>query len=239
MFRRSVARPQAEQYFLDFITSTRLGVVLVGCCVAFILTFVGLAAGDGFLLRYGFKFPLTYQEGGAIAYNIGFGLPLVALVCWKRHEFKRMFFGDLDTRRVLFLGLVPALTLFLLPAGLIISLSYSFHTPLRDYIQKVVYTPSLLLLAMLPIGPFVEEMIFRVWLQTRLQQYLGGLAGAILTGIVFFGYHLSTDLSLISGVVLFSWLRLRYRSLGTTLIAHYTLDLLVFLFGVWASWPTR
>ncbi len=221
----------SEQTFLDFISSTRLGFVLTVCFVISVVWFTSL----GIRVR---------EEGGAlIAFNVSFGVPLLAFALWKRPQFTRMFYGESDMRKVLLMGLIPALGLSLFWGILAVSLSHTFHAPLADYVPDYfVYGPAFPVLLLLQ--PFINTMIYHLWLQTRLQQLLRGFSGALLTAILLCALmflqkqnHVGAHPSFIffiyaSGIALYTWLRWRYKSLGMVLISQYAFSWLLSFFAL-------
>jgi len=143
-------------------------------------------------------------------------------------------------------GLAPTVLLVLL---LTIALLESIltHTPVRQITPFMVYRRTYILeLFLAPIG---EELLFRLWLQTRFQQWFGklgallggprlqawlSLGGAALCGLLFIVDHASgfTQWSLYGFTAWVTWLRYRHGSLGAVLIAHVAWDGTLGVFGI-------
>lgn len=207
--RRRAARFEAQ--YLRFIKSTRTGLTILAGAVALLI----------FLISFGL-------ENFAIAYTATLFVPLAATALWRRRRFSIILLGGLDCRRVIFLGIVPLGIFLILQCSLIYELHASFHEPITRYVAPVLEgIPASQNWSIFEI-PFVEEMIFRLWLQTRLQQYLG-ILGAVLSAVVFLGLHLTLSPWRIVGAIILTWLRYRYRALGACILAHYTYDV-----GLWA-----
>ncbi|NNM91873.1 MAG: CPBP family intramembrane metalloprotease [Candidatus Eremiobacteraeota bacterium] len=177
-----------------------------------------------YLALYGFRYGgLSVPVAIFVSYNLTLTMPLAAITIFNFKGFKKLVVGDLTVKQIIVLGVVPCLLWWLAQLMIAVAFSSSSHTPLHDYFFRGDTVAPLIFL--IPTAPFVEEMIFHVWLQTRLQQYLG-LAGAIIAGAIFFGYHFTSDLMLVPIITIWTWLRYRFKSLGVTLISHYVYDLM-------------
>ncbi|MHB8480892.1 MAG: CPBP family intramembrane glutamic endopeptidase [Vulcanimicrobiaceae bacterium] len=84
------------------------------------------------------------------------------------------------------------------------------------------------------LGPIVEEVFYRVWIQSVLQRHWG-IWGAIVTGALFDAEHVATWLWVLPLAITVTWIRYKYGSLLATVVAHMTnngfLVLLFFLAG--------
>ncbi|MHB8153882.1 MAG: hypothetical protein ACYDG3_12620 [Bacillati bacterium] len=99
-----------------------------------------------------------------LAYTL-VGVPLLAVAIWKRRECTRIFFGELDVRGLLLKGLVPVLGYLALLIVMILFLTHKTGKPYHDFAQQSLYDPWEMLLGL--GAPFVEEMLYRVWLQSK------------------------------------------------------------------------
>lgn len=200
-----------ESAYLRFISRTRLGVLIAACAVAFFVIFLS-GSLDGF----------------ASAYTLALFLPLTAVAVWHRSDFMPLLPGNRSWRRAVLLGVVPAGAFIATLCGLVYALHLSFHAPITHYVAPLVEGFSSSQNWVVFAAPFVEEIIFRLWLQTRLQQYFG-IVGAVVTALIFLAIHLTISPWRIILAVILTALRYRYGSLGACIIAHYTYDL-----GLWA-----
>lgn len=205
----------AEGAFREFISETHLGIWIGSCALAFVV----ILAIAGIVLPQESAHVVSIS---IIVADLCFGVPLLYLAFAHRRRFQQIFFGLVSLRRILLLGVALPVSIVLAWLALIESLSRNFHTPIRAYLDPSIHTEVTLLA--LPMFPFVEEMVFRAWLQTRLTQFFG-ILGAIAAGGAFLAIHLSLNESRIVPAVLFTFVRYRYRSLGTSIVMHYVFDI--------------
>lgn len=200
----------AEQSYARYIQKTRLGFAVFAGTVAFLV----LIAAFGLQ-----KF--------AVAYTLTLFVPLAAMAVWQRSDFREVLAGELAWDKVVAVGVVPIGVFLILVLALIYELHLSYGTPIHRYIAPMLQgIPRSQDWAVLE-APFVEEVIFRLWFQSRLQQWFG-ITGAVLAGAIFLAFHLSISPWRLGVAAILTWIRYRTGSLGATLIAHYTYDL-----GLW------
>lgn len=228
---------RGEERFIEFVNVTRLDIVVPAIFVAIVVFFF---VGDAtHLLPSGLSIVVTQ----AIVYFICLWLVIFP----HRAHFVELLRGDLNTRGVWIYGLVPIAIMFSilgLVAGLLSALT---HEPIRQLAPNLVFHRRDI--AGVLFAPFGEEIVFRVWLQTRLQQGLGRVgelfggarlrawfsaAGAFLCGLLFLANHANgfEAWSIYAGAALFTWLRYRHGSLGATLIAHTGWNAALLLLGI-------
>jgi hypothetical protein len=71
------------------------------------------------------------------------------------------------------------------------------------------------------VGPFLEELLFRGFLQSFLEQVLGARAALVVTAALFAGLHGVAGLPVLFLLALFlGWLQQRTRSLWVPWSAH-------------------
>jgi len=71
------------------------------------------------------------------------------------------------------------------------------------------------------VGPFVEELLFRGFLQGQLERVLGARGGLVLTSLLFARLHGMAGLPVLFGLSLFlGWLQQRSRCLAVPWCAH-------------------
>lgn len=199
---RTYLSPKA---YLQFICATRFGFLIGACVAAFAICYTLLGA--------------RYFD---VVYSCAVFLPLVATFAGRPAYAKEMLKGSSSWSGVAKIGFIPILVLLCVMFSLVYALHISFGTPVTRYVQAPIS------LSLLFEAPFVEELVFRGWLQTRAQQLLGS-AGVTLAAAIFVGFHFSLSPWLLVTTAIFTWIRFRYGSLGACVIAHYTYDL-----GLWA-----
>ncbi len=225
-----------EQQFVAFVNAARFE--------------FGIPAIFVVIVVLGFILPSGISKGATFEYAFAIGLPLLILPQivppTYRARFVGLLRGDLETRTMWIYGLAPAAFLVAL-LGLVVLLSFLTHESVRQFTSGLIYHRDYITdLFLAPIG---EEIFFRAWLQTRLQQgfgkmgaLLGGArlrswfsgAGAVLCGVLFMASHVNgvAQGGLYVLTAWLTWLRFRHRSLGATLIAHVAWDGALGLFGI-------
>jgi len=177
-------------------------------------------------------------------HSFDFGYPVILLILfccqaiYYRRQFSSVLLGLFSKKQLLIFGLapLPIALLFFIP---VIFSDVLFHTSPQIYLPQISFTWNTV--AMLAIAPFLEELIFRAWLQTRLQQ-LGRFIGSSLFGIRFTTYYevfgallcaiffvaihpfALTLLTVAPMAFYLTWLRFRYKSLGATILGHLAWD---------------
>ena len=200
-----------EQTYLRFISSTRLGLLIAACAVASFVAIISLGL-----------------ERFAVCYTVALFLPLAAAALWKRREFGALSLGSNGWLKAALIGFLPSLVFVSVLCGLVYNLHLSYHAPISRYVSPILDgIPASQNWVVFEI-PFVEEVIFRLWLQTRLQQYVG-IIGAVVSCMIFVAVHLTVSPWRIAVAVLLTVLRYRSGSLAACIIAHYTYDV-----GLWA-----
>jgi len=225
-----------EQPFIDFVNTARLDIAVPVIFVAVFVLFAAcrvthlLPAGSSFL----------------VAYEFIYFMALLLVILPRRRLFFGLLCGDLNRRTMWLYGLAPLAILvpILVLAVLLTSIT---HKPIQNFESLNIYRGRDIAAALL--APFGEEIVFRVWLQTRLQQgfgYLGTLfggarvrpwfsaAGAVLCALLFLANHGGgfSEWGLYALAAWLTWLRFRHRSLGATLISHFVWNGALGLFGI-------
>ena len=226
---------RCEQRFIEFVNVTRLDIVVPAIFVAIVVFF--FVGDETHLLPSGLSIIVTQ----AIVYFIG----LWFVIFPHRALFVELLRGDLNTRAMWIYGLAPIAIMFL---GLVaVLLSLPTNEPIRQLAPNLMFHRRDIAGAL--FAPFGEEIVFRVWLQTRLQQGLGRVgelfggarlrawfsaAGAFLCGLLFLANHANgfEAWSIYAFAAWVTWLRYRHGSLGATLIAHTGWNAALLLLGI-------
>ena len=86
----------------------------------------------------------------------------------------------------------------------------------------VGFTPTAMdYIGALILAPITETIFFQGWVQTRLDQYFGGISAVTLTTLLFATLHLELSLALFVLAAALSILRWRTGSLGAVMLAHF------------------
>lgn len=225
-----------EQRFVAFVNAARFE--------------FGIPAIFAVIVALAFVLPSGISKGTTFEYAFAIGLPLLILpqilIPAYRARFVGLLRGDLETRTMWIYGLAPVAILVAL-LGLVVQVSCLTHESVRQFTSSLIYHRGYI--ADLFLAPIGEEIFFRVWLQTRLQQGFGKLdamlggaqlrpwfsgAGAALCALLFLASHVNgvAQGGLYVLTAWLTWLRYRHRSLGATLIAHVGWDGALGLFGI-------
>ncbi len=227
-----------EQRFIRFVKVARLDIAVPAIFAAtiIILFFLGLAMQ---VLRAGSSI--------LVAYTFIYFISLLVLILPHRALFVELLRGDLSTRAMWIYGLAPSAIMVLVVGLVTWLLSFLANDPAYQFAPNLIFGPRDI--AALLLAPFGEEIVFRVWLQTRLQQgfgkvgdLLGGArlrpwfsaAGAVLCALLFLANHANgfAEWSIYALAAWLTWLRYRHRSLGAALIAHIGWNAGLLLVGI-------
>ena len=203
--RPQTANAQLEVQYQAFLAQTKLGYVIIGGIIG-LLTTVGIWGPTGF----------------TAGYYLFLVVPIAVVLYRNWSQFMLLVLGNLEPKRVLKIGLLPAGIVYGLYAALVVNLSLSYHNPTSTYVGSLADPSNTI--AVLLVIPFIEEVIFRLWLQTVLQRWLG-IVGAFICAALFVSVHLHWSISLVAISAFLTFLRWRYKSLGTTILAHYVVDI--------------
>jgi len=207
---KSLAQPklvidfQIDELYRSAIRRTKIGFAIVGAWTTFIVIALFLPAHSYNLLKY----------------NID-ALTTLTLLGWVLLRMKRRMWiilrGTLRSYRPLIYGLIGGI------AGIIIPLTFFFLTSVA--IPHPSCTPSFpTSLGFELTQPISEELLYRMWLQTRLQQYIG-IYGTIASAVIFWLAHVvfyhGPVLEVLILAVILAYIRAKTGSLGACLITHY------------------
>jgi membrane protease YdiL (CAAX protease family) len=220
--------------------SARLGVL--DAVVAWLLNFgVPILAGVAWLASTG-------RPSGWMAHS-GFRLAAVLLLAWWLRSVRKV---RLDQIRELFtwstkpvvVGIGVGLAFFVFDYSLVVGWQFIDRTPnLGDGTWNPwIATQSLAdpyfayFVALVLVGPLVEEFIHRGVAFPALARRLGVVAAAVVSSAVFALGHEYLPYSLATAFaagLLYTWLTNRYQSLAPAIAAHMTVNFAVFATG-WA-----
>lgn len=225
-----------EQRFIKFVNVTRLDIAVPA---VFIATFFFFAVGRvTHVLPAGSSF--------LVAYELIYFIVLFLVILPRRTLFIGLLRGDLNRRAMWLYGLAP-LAILIPILALAVLIAYLTHEPIHNIESLSIYRRREIAAGLL--APFGEEIVFRVWLQTRLQQGIGKFGtlfggarvrpwfnalGAILCALLFVANHVNgfSEWGIYALAAWLTWLRFRHRSLGATLISHFVWNAILGLFGM-------
>jgi membrane protease YdiL (CAAX protease family) len=155
--------------------------------------------------------------------------------------------GCLGFRKALLSGSIwgVATTLVAIALVMLVKRGATFH-PLQGW-EMTLHTlgafgavATMAIVAILiALAASAEEIIFRAWLQTRLQQWLG-LPGAGIAAPAFYAVHLDgikpAVIPVVMASIVLTWLRYRYAALFETISAHTVTNIVIIGFNNAVSW---
>ncbi len=226
----------AERPFIDFVNKTRLDIAVP---VIFVAVFVLFAIGRVTHL-------LSAKSSFEVAYELVFVVGLSLVIFRHRSLFVGLLYGDLNPRGIWQYGLAP---LAVVVPILLLSVLIAFvtHTPIHSFESLSIYRRREIVAGFL--APLGEEIVFRVWLQTRFQQGFGKMGeifggarlrpwfsavGAFLCAALFLANHANgfSQWGIYALAAWLTWLRFRHHSLGAALISHFAWNGTLGLFGI-------
>ncbi len=224
------SRPASlNRSFIDFIKATRLGMWL-GAAV--VLWFFQI------LVTYALLKPKNLTVRGsthdillmlAEVYIIAAGVVAILSARGKSLPLRQVFLGKLSWFSAIAVGMLGMITLA--PWVLALLLNTILRTTIPLMVRPWPFGVSAVgIVLVVVLTPLAEELLFRGWLQSRLQERWG-IWGALLAGGLFAAAHGASGLSIVPFVIVVTWMRYRYGSLLATVVAHMTNNgLLVLLF---------
>jgi|GEM_PF-3473601 len=202
--RQALINSQIERLYISAIRRTKVGFAIVGTWSLFITIAVFLPS-TFYNLR---KFDID-------------ALTTLALLGWVLFRMKRRMWvilrGTLRGYRPLMYGLIGGIVGIIIPSTIFLLTSVAIPHPLC--------TPSFpTSLGFELTQPISEEVLYRMWLQTRLQQYFG-IYGTMASAIIFWIAHILSYhgpvLEVLVFAIILAYIRARTGSLGACLVTHY------------------
>jgi membrane protease YdiL (CAAX protease family) len=152
-------------------------------------------------------------------------------LAWKDKKYKLVFYIC-----SVFILIVTIIVMALLLKMLLVSLGYrqEFSRKLHDYAELFKTNTTLLIFTALTAG-VTEELIFRGYIQTRLEKAFNNpIAGIVVSAILFSSLHASygTLTQLLNPLLiglLFSLYYWRYRNIKVLIVSHFLFDILSLL----------
>lgn len=173
----------------------------------------------GQILLYGFVLLFLY-----LLLRINYGQPFWASLAWVRTPINELYLAGLGLLLALGIG----------------ALSVVLRTPDLDTPMKRLFSEPLAIVLVgamgITIGPLVEELVFRGFLQPLLVRSLGVFPGIAVTALAFGGLHLPEySFSWRHGVLItmtgiaFGWMRHKSGSTRASTIMHAGYNLTFFI----------
>ncbi len=239
-----------NQPFLNLIKITRLTSLVIWSFIAFIL--ISFMSGVVIALLYALK------EIGTQTVTLWMGLSFNALTSyavfsvimlggllmalWRtrrenatQKSLREVLFGNFTFYRAVTVGLAAAV--FVLSPELLRvfwAIASKKTIPLVAQHSGVAFGTSSMGISLIFVIPLLEEIFFRLWMQSFLQKYIG-IWGAAVTCLIFIAGHMSAWILVIPGAVALTWIRYKHGSLISTLTMHITNNGLVTLFFILAG----
>ncbi|MGC8485225.1 MAG: CPBP family intramembrane glutamic endopeptidase [Candidatus Baltobacteraceae bacterium] len=202
--RQTLIHSQIERLYRSAIRRTRVGFAIIARWSLFITVAVLLPAH----LYHSWKYDID-------------ALTTLALLGWVLFRMKRRMWvilrGTLRGYRPLMYGLIGGIVGIIIPLTIFLLTSVAIPHPLC--------TPSFpTSLGFELTQPISEEVLYRMWLQTRLQQYIG-IYGTIASAVIFWLAHVllyhGPVLEVLIFALILAYIRAKTGSLGACLITHY------------------
>lgn len=239
-----------NQSFLNLIKITRLTSLILWSFIALIL--ISFMSGVVIELLYSLKaiskqtvtlltgLPFNALTSYAVFGVIMLGGLLIAL--WRtrlekatQESLREVLFGNLTCYRAITVGLATAVFV-LSPEVLRVfwAIASRKTIPLVAHHSGVAFGTSPIGIFFIVVIPLLEEILFRLWMQSFLQKYIG-VWGAAVTCLLFIAAHMSAWILVIPSAVALTWIRYKHGSLISTVMMHITNNGLVTLFFVLAG----
>ena len=215
----------------DYAQFCRVGHPIVAAFVSIAIWFVLIYVVGETRVRTGNQDALSalYAFVGRYNVEILFAAPAIIAAIRGRRYLKSILLGKLSLLRTISVGVCVGCACVLFSS--IVSLSY-FDWPEFDPHGFLKASGALPITAYL-LGPFGEEMLYQVGLQTWLQRFGPALA-VIGATAPFWGYHLYGGFvtlpvaifQLFPAILAFALVRQTTKSFGATVVAHSTYNIL-------------
>uniref|UniRef100_E6Q4X0 CAAX prenyl protease 2/Lysostaphin resistance protein A-like domain-containing protein n=1 Tax=mine drainage metagenome TaxID=410659 RepID=E6Q4X0_9ZZZZ len=239
-----------NQSFLSLIKITRLTSLILWSFIALIL--ISFMSGAVIALLY-FQKEISKQTVtllmglpfDALTSYAVFGVIMLGgllLALWRtrlekttQKSLREVLFGNLTCYRAVIVGLATAVFI-LSPEILHVfwAIASRKTIPLVAQHSGVSFGTSPMGIVLILVIPLLEEIFFRLWLQSVLQKYIG-IWGAAVACLLFIAAHMSAWILVIPSAVALTWIRYKHGSLISTLTMHITNNALVTLFFILAG----
>ena len=240
-----VSPSDINQSFLNLIKITNLtGLILRSLVTLILVSFMsGVVLGALYSLKEISKQTVTLWMGipfsALTAYAVFSVIMLGGLLMalWRtrlekttQKSLRDVLLGDYTYKRAITVGLVTAV-FFLSPEVLRVfwAIASRKTIPLVAEHSGVAFGTSPMGIVLLLVIPLLEEIFFRLWMQSFLQKYIG-IWGAVVSCLLFITAHMSSWVLVIPAAIALTWMRYKHGSLISTLTMHVTNNGLVTLF---------
>lgn len=229
---------------LEYIGAQYVAGALVGIGFGF---YLGLNAGGRPLAD-----AVEASQPLIIAYSAIIGIPLgILVVVLQTRYWARWLMKDGDARGIAWtrpvkpawshgalIGIVLGCGMFLLLTRVLPPDPQALDGPLAQLAQGALFERLVMLVLAVLVAPLIEEFLFRGAMFAAIARSWGVAAAVILTTAAFVAVHLPDKIHYWPGLLAVGilalvncGLRLRYRSLVPAMVAHFTYNISLVVFG--------